>query len=303
MPRRDRIDGIGLAALIALSLLFGLNQVTIKLVNAGFNPVFAAAVRSAIAVLAVAGWMAWRRIPFASPPRSLGLGILMGAIFAAEFVCIYLSLDLTTVTRASVILYSMPVWFALGAHLFLPGERLTAQKSAGLALAFAGMALAFWDRGSQPGGAPTLGGDLLALGGALGWAAVALVARVAGGRGMSPEVQLLWMVAGSMPLLFLAAPAFGPLLRSPGSFEMALLLFQGLVIVAVGFLAWFWLLATYPPQGVASFAFLSPILGLALGWALLGEPVGPVLLVAGALVAAGLVMVNRPDRPQVPQKV
>jgi drug/metabolite transporter (DMT)-like permease len=46
---------------------------------------------------------------------------------------------------------------------------------------------------------------------------------------------------------------------------------------------------------------LNPILGLFLGWALLNEPVSALLLGAGALVALGLVLINRPA--QVPQKV
>lgn len=294
--QRQGMDAGGAAVMIALSVLFGFNQVTIKLVNDGFNPVLAAGLRSVIALACVLVWMRLRGLSLRPAPGALGPGLALGLLFGVEFLCIYLSLDHTTVTRSTVLLYSMPVWLALAAHWLIPGERITALKAAGLALAFGGMAGAMVDRGSLPGGVPTLTGDLLALGGALGWAAVALTARVAGRRGMGPEQQLLWMVAGSAVLLVAVSPLFGPALRDVGALPVSLLLFQGVVVVAVGFLTWFWMLSRYPAASVASFAFLSPILGLALGWAVLSEPVSPLLLAAGAMVATGLVLINWPRR-------
>lgn len=301
MQRKDSLDAMGAALLIGLAFLFGFNQVTIKVVNAGFNPVFAAGLRSVIAVIAVVGWMRLRRVALTIAPGTVPIGMIMGLVFAAEFLCIYLALDFTTVTRATVILYSMPVWFALAAHFLVPGERLSGVKTLGLVLAFAGMAGAIFDRSSTPEGGSTLVGDLLALGGALGWAAVALAARHAGAKGVTPEMQLLWMVAVSAPVLIMAAPLFGDWLRAPGALPLGGLVFQGVVVVAGGFLLWFWLLQTYPASGVASFSFLSPILGLLLGWALLNEPLSAGLLISGGLVALGLVVINRPA--QVPQKV
>jgi drug/metabolite transporter (DMT)-like permease len=39
------------------------------------------------------------------------------------------------------------------------------------------------------------------------------------------------------------------------------------------------------------------VLAIALGWAVLGDPVGPGLILAGALVIGGLVLVNRTGAP------
>jgi drug/metabolite transporter (DMT)-like permease len=74
-------------------------------------------------------------------------------------------------------------------------------------------------------------------------------------------------------------------------------------VVSAGFLFWFWLLTIYPASSVASFAFLSPIFGVGLGWLLLGEPVGPGILVALVLVCAGLVLINRPAPKSAPESV
>jgi len=295
MQRRP-MDAPGTLIMIALSVLFGFNQVSIKIVNAGFNPVLAAGLRSVIALACVLVWMRWRGIALTAPRATWPIGLAMGGCFALEFCLIYLSLDYTTVTRSTVMLYTMPVWLAIAAHFLLPGERITPAKAAGLALAFGGVALAMVDQGSVPEGRVTLPGDLLALGGALGWAAVAFVARKAGARGIGPYMQLVWMVAISAPLLMLAAPAFGDLIRAPDILSVTGLLFQGVIVVAAGFLIWFFMLATYPASSVASFSFLSPILGLLLGWGVLGEPLGWGLAVAGGLVAGGLVLINWPAR-------
>ena len=216
----------------------------------------------------------------------------MGLFFAAEFLFLFLALDLTTVVRTSILFYSMPVWMALMAHVGLPGERITAQKGVGLALAFAGTAWAILDRGGAAGKASLLG-DLCALGGALGWAGTAYMARGSAMVRERPEMQLFWMVLVSGPVLLLLAPAFGPLIRDLQPLHFAGLFFQVVIVVTAGFIAWLWLLSIYPASGVASFSFLTPVFGLTLGWLLLDEPIGPGILGAATLVCVGIVLINR----------
>jgi len=225
-------------------------------------------------------------------------GLLIGAVFAFEFVCLFLALDLTSVTRVSVILYTMPIWLALAAHVLLPGERLTTGRAAGLALAFGGVVVALISRDDAAKDGAILG-DLLALCASMGWAAIALIVRMTELRTLRPEVQLLWQLAVSAPLLLGAAAFFGPAFRDPEMIHWAGLGFQIVAVVSAGFLFWFWLLTIYPASSVAAFAFLSPIFGVGLGWLLLDEAVGPGILLALVLVCAGLILVNRP-RPAAP---
>ncbi|QYK43568.1 MAG: DMT family transporter [Paracoccaceae bacterium] len=291
MMRRDRLDAFGAAALTGIAALLAFNQVVIVWVNEGLQPVFFAGLRSALATLFVLAWLVLRGRPPRVGPGQAGAGVLMGAVFAAEFLCLFVALDLTTVSRAAVIFYSMPVWLALMAHWGLPGERLTARRMAGLGLAFAGTALAILD--GRGAGAGSLAGDLCALGAALGWAGTAFVAKRPVMRAAGPEMQLLWMVAVSAPILLLASLAFGPLIREFRPEHGLWLLFQSGVVVAGGFIAWLWLLSVYPAAIVASFSFLTPVFSVALGWLLLGEALTPGLVVAASLVAAGIVLINR----------
>ncbi len=297
MSEKSDIDSFGVAALVGFFLLLAVNQVVMKITNGGFQPVFAAGLRSSIALGVIVGWMhLWgRRLDFAR--GTLWAGVLVGLVFAAEVLLLFVAVDLTTVTRVSVIFYSMPVWMALAAHVLLPGERLTPVKSLGLALAFGGVAWVIIDRSSGAGQA-SLAGDLAALGGALGWVGVSLAARVTPLARLRPEMQLFWQLAVSAPVLLAAALFFGPFIRDLGPVHWAGLAFQSVVVASMGFVFWFWLLKRYKASSISSFAFLSPIFGVAMGWTWLDEPVTPVLLAALVLVAAGIVLINRPTRPR-----
>ncbi len=293
MEKKDRIDLFGAVALTGFALLLAFNQVVIKVTNGGLQPVFLAGLRSLGAVVCLGLWMRWRGTPLSFGGPARGPGLLAGAVFAVEFVCLFWALDLTSVARTSVIFYSMPVWMALGAHFLIPGDRITRIKAGGLMLALGGVAWAMLARDAAEG---RLLGDLAALGAAMAWAAAGLMCKATALREVRPEMQLMWQVAVSAPILLLLAPLFGPLIRDLQPIHLAGLGFQIVVVVSAGFVLWLWLLSIYPASGVASFSFLSPVFGVALGWALLGEEVGPSLIGALALVALGLVLINRPAR-------
>jgi drug/metabolite transporter (DMT)-like permease len=294
MQKRDRLDAFGVSALFAVALLLAFNQIIVKWVNEGLQPVFFAGARSALAILFVGAWLWWRGRPPVLRREHFAPGLLIGTVFAAEFLCLFLALDLTAVSRAAVIFYSMPVWFALMAHFLLPGERLTWLRATGLALAFAGTALAILS-GAHPtaGQGANLTGDLLALGGAFGWAATAMVARTSRLSEAGAEMQLFWMVLVSAPILLIGSLFFGPVIRDLQPQHIVGLVFQSSIVVAGGFIGWLWLLSVYPPSTVASFSFLTPVLAVLLGVIFFDESLTPALLAAAALVGSGIVLINR----------
>lgn len=295
MDRKSHIDLFGAVALIAFALHLAFNQVVIKVTSDGFNPVYAAGLRSAGAVVVLLIWMRLRGVSLRMDRAAWPAAIFSGLLFAFEFTCLFVALDLTTVSRSSVIFYSMPVWLALVAHFILPGEQLTRLRLAGLALAMAGVALALSDRNS---GDASWTGDILALASAFSWAGIALCVRITPLAQVSPALQLISQVAISAPILLLLAPLFGPLLRDVQPIHIAGLAFQTIAVASLGFLAWFWLMKIYPASSVASFSFLSPVFSVILGWLLLSEEVAPSVWGALVLVAAGIYLINR--RPRSP---
>ncbi len=296
MERKDHMDMFGAAALITFALHLAFNQVVIKVTAGGFGPVFQAGLRSAGAVLVLFIWMRLRGVSLSFPRNAWAGGIAAGLLFSLEFMCLYSALDITTVSRSSVIFYSMPVWLSLIAHLFFPGERLTGLKIVGLMLAMTGVAIALADRG---GGQVSWAGDLLALAAAICWAAIVVCVRLTPLSKVPPAQQLMCQVMVSAPILLILAPFMGPLLREVAPIHIAGLLFQIVFIASLGFLVWFWLMTIYPSSSVASFSFLSPVFSVLLGWFLLSEDVAPSVWGALVLVASGIYLINR--RPRVPR--
>lgn len=292
MAVKDRVDGVGGVALLVFVALMGINQVVAKVVTEGMQPVFFAGLRSLAAVPCVWALLALRGRRMVLRRRSLVPGLVLGAVFSAEFALLFWAIDLTTVSHSIVLLYTMPLWSALGAHLLIPGERLTGRRVLGLGLAFAGAAWAILDGGGT-GGEASLLGDALALLSSICWASILLIVRVSPLREDPPETQLFWQVLVSAPILIGLAPVFGPLLRAPDWTTWAGLGFHTVAIVTLGFGLWFWLLTVYPAAIVAAFGLLAPIFGVVFAWALLGETVGPGFLGALALVVSGLWLVNR----------
>lgn len=293
MEKKSEIDLFGAVALTGFALLLAFNQVVIKVTNGGLQPVFFAGVRSAGAVFCLYLWMRWRGIPLQWDAGTRLAGVITGVLFGLEFLCLFVALDLTTVGRSGVIFYSMPLWLALLSHFILPQDRITGRKAVGLALALSGVAWAILNRGS---GQANLWGDLAALAAAWGWAATAMMAKASPLSRLRPEMQLMWQVLVSAPVLLIAALFFGDLIRDLMPIHIAGLLFQIVIVVSAGFVFWLWLLSIYPASGVASFSFLSPVLSVGLGWLLLGEEVGPTLIGALVLIAGGLWLINRPAR-------
>jgi len=295
--RRERIDALGASLLIGFSALLGLNQVMMKLVNAGMSPVFQAGLRSAVALVPVLLWALWRGRPILPRGGALAAALVCGTIFGLEFLLLFKALDFTSVTRTSVLFYTMPIWVAVMAHFLIPGDTLTRRKLAGLALAVAGVAVAL-ARDDHPATELSFVGDLMALAGAAGWATIAIVTRVTSFSRMSPEAQLLWQLVVSAPLLLTLAPLFGPVWREMTPGLWAIFLFQAIVVVAIAYMVWFWVLSVYPASDMASFAFLTPLFGVGFGWLILGEKLTLNVVASLALVGAGIWLVNR--RPKAP---
>ena len=292
MDKKDRIDAFGATVLVCFSVLLGLNQVLIKLVNAGLAPVFQAGLRSALAVGPVLLFALLTRKRLSVSDGSLLPGILCGLFFGVEFLLLFLALDYTTVARASVFFYTMPFWVALAAHFLIPGERLTPARITGLVLAFAGVAWALVEDG-HAAGPYAFYGDVACIAAAILWAGIPLLASTTDLRKSTPVMQLLYQLTVSSIVLLPASLLFGDLVREFTPAIAAMFAFQVLGVVCVGFLTWFWVLSIYPASDMVSFSFLTPVFGVVFGWLLLGEQVSNALVGALVLVSVGIVLITR----------
>lgn len=287
------LDAIAASIVVVLCLSWGFNQVATKLAIHDIPPLTQAAIRSVVAAILIAGWCRLRGIALLKRDGTLKFGLAAGFLFAIEFILIYQGLLYTTATRAVLFIYLAPFFVVLGARIFLPADRFRAAQWLGLVLSFAGMLIAF--------GLPTPAmdprqfiGDAMMVGAALFWAATTLIIKASPLTRVSAEKVMLYQLVVSAPFMAAVALVIGERITNmPSALALGSLAYQTVWVVGVTFVVWFALVARYSASRLSAFTFLTPLFGVAAGRLVLGEPLTPAFAGAVALVAAGLVLVNR----------
>ena len=159
--RKDHLDGLAIGILLACCMFWGLQQILVKAIVHEVAPLFQASLRCIGACVLLMLWCRWRGVKLFERDGSLWAGLLAGALFAAEFACIYLGLRHTTASRLTVFLYTSPFWVAALVPLFVRSERLRPLQWLGLGCAFVAVAFAMREGLAAAGGGAT--GDLLGL--------------------------------------------------------------------------------------------------------------------------------------------
>ncbi|WP_414645990.1 DMT family transporter [Bradyrhizobium sp. 26S5] len=285
--------------MLMLCVSWGFNQLAVKLALPDVPPMLQAMIRSsgALPVMLIVGWL--RGVKFFERDGSLVPGVIAGLMFGCEFVLIFTGLVFTSASRASVFLYTAPFFVALGSHQFL-GERLSTVQWSGLALSFAGVALAIGV--PQPNvDAKVLLGDLMVVGGGALWAATTLVAKGTRLRQAAPEKALGYQVAISIPILGFAAWIAGERIdHMPSALSLSLLAYQAVWVVGCTFVIWFAMVKTYSASKLSAFTFITPLFGVVAAYFIMHDTLTPVFGVAALLVIAGLYLVNKPDPKVTP---
>jgi O-acetylserine/cysteine efflux transporter len=273
--------------LLALSVvaIWGTNFVVIRWGLDGLPPLLFATLRFACSALP---WLLFIGRP-AVPWRTLAsFGVLLGV---GQFGLLFLAIQGHITPGLASLVVQTQVFFTIGLSLLSLGEPVRRFQLAGLALAVAGLAVI----ASHLDASVTVTGLALVLGAALSWACANLVVKSAG------RVDMLgFMVWSSVfavpPLLALSLVVEGPgriatSLAGAGAVVWAAVLWQAVGNTLYGYGAWNWLLSRHPAATVAPLALLVPVFGMGASAALLGEPLPPWKLGAGALVLGGLAVI------------
>ncbi len=294
--RKNRLDGLAVSLLLGCCLLWGMQQVLIKITLSEMPPVFQAWMRMLGATVLLLLWCQLRGIVWWRGDGTMRAGLLAGLLFAAEFVCIYVGMQYTGSSRLTVFLYTSPFWVALLVPLWTRSERLHASQWVGLALAFFAVVFALREGLMQAGG-PTLAGDLFGLAAGLFWGLTTVVIRSSTLTQIRAEKLLLYQVSVSAVLLPCLSLALGETWRwDYSAWAWGAAAAQASVGGFFSFLIWMWLLGRYPATRVTSFSFFTPLFTLIFGALWLGEAVTTGVVLAIAAVAVGMVLMNRPAR-------
>jgi len=287
------LSATAIALMVMLCLSWGFNQIAVKLALPDIPPLLQATMRSTggLLVLLLVAWV--RGVPMFSRDGTLKPGLLAGLLFGLEFILIYRGLLYTTASRAVVFLYVAPFVVALGSRRFL-GEHLSGLQWSGLALSFAGVALAIGV--PQPSvDASVILGDIMVVGGGILWAATTLTVKASRLLQAPAEKTLAYQVAVSIPILALGAAISGESITDmPGRVAWLSMAYQTFWVVGTTFLIWFFLIKSYSASKLSSFTFMTPLFGVIGGYFVLHDHLTPAFAGAALLVMAGLYLVNRP---------
>ncbi len=292
------LDAFAATLVFALCVIWGFNQVVVKLALPDVGPIAQTGIRSGIGALCVIAYaLAAKRRVFEIDGTEAA-GALAGALFTAEFIALYESLRFTTAARATVFIYAAPFFVAVGAAFLLRDERLRPIQWAGLAFAFVGVACGFLGR--TKGG--SLAGDALALLAAVLWAATTIVIKATPLRRIDPIKVLLYQIGFAALFAPLVAYAFGEAWPTHlTTTSVAALLWQGVVVAGISYALWFWTLTRYAVAELSAFTFITPLIGVLAGWLVFGETLSWGFALAIVLVLAGLALVNWPRRARIAQ--
>ena len=292
--RNDHLDALAVSLLLGCCLFWGFQQVLVKATIPDLPPVFQAALRFVGATALLWFWCRWRGVRLFERDASLWPGLTAGCLFALEFACLYAGLQFSAASRLTVFLYTSPFWVAALLPIFVPSEKLRPLQWLGLGLAFAAVGFALRDAWGAASPVNQWRGDLLALAAGGFWGLTTIVMRSTGLTRVSAEKLLFYQVSVSALVLpFLSLLLGEHWVWTFSAFAGISLAVQTVVGAFASYLAWMWMLGRYPATKISAFVFLTPVFALLFGSLWLHEPVTLNLIASLAMVAVGIMLVNR----------
>ncbi len=293
---KDYLDLKAILTLLVLTLLWGFNYTAIKYSNQGISPVFASTLRSVIASVCGVVYCFRRGERLFHRDVRLFHGFVVGLLFGLEFACIYFGMLYTDSARSVVFVYLSPFVVAIGAHLFLKGDRLTFLKTLGLVIAFSGIVLVFYGR---PKTAKTTMfiGDLLEILAAFLWGATTLyIKRFMAGK-VHPIHTFLYQLFFSIPILLMLSLILEPVwFYRIDPYILASIFYQSVIIAFITYFLWFKLIHEYSVSRLSVFTFFTPIFGVLFGILFLSEEFTVSLMMGLPMVSIGIFLVNWRER-------
>jgi len=312
-PSRARI----VAAFAAVYVIWGSTYLGIKLAAETLPPFLMAGTRFMTAGALLYAWVALRsgtgdrtgtgRHALASPSiAEWGWAVLVGGLllFGGNGAVVWATGRVPTGVIA-LLVASTPVWMVLLDWLRPGGVRPGGLVAAGLLLGTAGLGLLVSAKAGTAGAVraaiPGAGGRIDPLGaavvlfGSFSWAVGSLVSRRTPPSRAPLRATAMQMLGGGA-LLTLAALAAGDAARfdPPHVSLRSWSAWAYLVTIGsiVGYTAFIWLLAHVSAAKVATYAYVNPVVAVALGWAFAGEPITPQMLVAAAVIVGAVALIT-----------
>ena len=264
-----------------MCLVWGYSWVVMKIALRHAAPFDFASLRVGIAaiVLFAIALATGRKVALASYRRTIVVGVIQVGVFVSLS---HLALVAAGPGKTSVLVFTMPFWMIVFAHLLLH-ERMRGAQWLAVALAFAGLTLVIapWQLGS-------LAGSLLAVAGGAAWALSSVISKRWPTPGADPLVLTAWhLLFGFVPLMLLSLAFSDRPVQWNGEF-IAALLFSAIFATAIGWWLWTFVLS-HTKAGIAGLNALAiPCIAVIASWLQLGERPPPLEL--GGMLMIGIAL-------------
>ena len=286
-------------ALLLVILIWASNSILVKLVLREISPLTLTWLRFLLAGLFYAPYAVatWRGIPSYSR-REWGLVVGAGIALVPVFsLTLYWALTYTSVANTALVRMTEPAWVLLLGAVLL-GERATRRQLAGLGLALAGTgALVVLGR------LPSVSGDhhMLGMGfmvaNSLAWVGYILCFKHLLRRHRVTVVTVHAALAGTAVLLLATGPTHGTTVAyealAMSGTAWALVVAMAIVVTIGSNQLFSYGLQRVPAGAAAAYSYLTPVLSAVFAWLFLGEPITTMVVVCGAVIAAGVYLLNR----------
>jgi drug/metabolite transporter (DMT)-like permease len=287
-------------ALWVVYIVWGSTYLGIELVGETMPATFAAGVRFTAAGLLMLGFIAWRRGParLRLTRRELASSAVVGLLLPGANSILFITEQKVPIGLTSLIIAAIPLWVVL--LRLLARERPDLVSTIVLVVGFGGIVLLV-QPGSDTG---PLGYLLLTVLGSFLWALGSFLSL----RIPVPRHALVAtgyeMLVGGLVLLAIGLAVYSPSELDPGRWSGRSIFGLSYLIVfgsLLGYSAYVWLLANAPIAKVSTYAYVNPVVAIALGVIVLDESL-TLRIVAGALLilAAVAIVLRREARTAVP---
>ena len=274
---------------LVLSFLWGGHPTALKVALPYAPPIRQGWMRFVISAIVILFWARYKKVSLIPTKAEIKPLVQLGILFSVQLLFLNIGISKTYVSSSVILNSTYPIWVITLGHFFIKGDNFTFIKFSGVMIAYLGIIITYFD--SFGNSSFLLGNSFcLASGFLLG---VRTIFLAKGSESIAP-LKLLMAQAffGSLIFILLSVIFEG----DPYKFSLILLisiLYQGAIVAGFNFIANIWLLKNYKPSQVTVIHLSQPIFGILIGYVVLGEKIGLLVLLGAAFVILGSVLVRK----------
>ena len=274
---------------LVLSFLWGGHPTALKVALPYAPPIRQGWMRFVISAIVILFWARYKRVSLIPTKAEIKPLVQLGILFSVQLLFLNIGISKTSVSSSVILNSTYPIWVITLGHFFIKGDNFTFIKFSGVMIAYLGIIITYFD--SFGNSSFLLGNSFcLASGFLLG---VRTIFLAKGSESIAP-LKLLMAQAffGSLIFILLSVIFEG----DPYKFSLILLisiLYQGAIVAGFNFIANIWLLKNYKPSQVTVIHLSQPIFGILIGYVVLGEKIGLLVVLGAAFVILGSVLVRK----------